>query len=470
MKADRTPSATRRPHTLRGRIALMALATSALWIAVLTTVFNLALDQRLHEQAADVLRTRAEAVAATVDVRSDGQLVVREPTEDSALDAGVWIFQGDRVIEKPPVAPAALDAQARQLADSREVFADDRGLDPWRLYSFPIDSPAVRGHAPTQVGTVVSALSLDPYRNTAETALVGSIALAVLLLATFYLLTRLAVGRALRPVAAMSEQATRWSAAGVPERFGSEGRPTELAAFATSLDALLDRLAAVLRHEQQQAAELSHELRTPLSRITAETDWLTVRPRSEQETADSLESIADAAARMQQICDSLLSEVRTRNAQAPGRCRFPELGHHLAQLSAAQDPGGAPAVTVVTDRTLAGGTGPGIDIGVSQEVVERILIPLLDNARRYAVRSITLGCAPRAGAVTVYVADDGPGVPEGFATLLFEPGRRAHPRDGHDGAGLGLALARRLARAAGGDITLDTTAPGARFEVTLPAG
>ncbi|WP_392666970.1 sensor histidine kinase [Streptomyces sp. LN785] len=124
----------------------------------------------------------------------------------------------------------------------------------------------------------------------------------------------------------------------------------------------------------------------------------------------------------------------------------------------------------MTDRTLAGGTGPGIDIGVSQEVAERILIPLLDNARRYAVRSITLGCAPRAGAVTVYVADDGPGVPEAFATLLFEPGRRAHPRDGHDGAGLGLALARRLARPAGGDITLDTTAPGARFEVTLPAG
>lgn len=470
MKDDRTPLATRRPHTLRGRLALMALATSALWIAVLTTVFNLALDQRLHEQAADVLRTRAEAVAATVDVRPDGRLVVREPTEDSALDAGVWIFQGDRVIEKPPAAPAALDAQAQQLAGSREVFTDARGPDAWRLYSFPLDLPAVRGHVPTQAGTVVSALSLDPYRNTAETALVGSIALAVLLLATFYLLTRLAVRRALRPVAAMSEQATRWSAAGAPERFGSEGRPTELAAFATSLDALLDRLAAVLRHEQQQAAELSHELRTPLARITAETDWLTDRPRSEQETADSLEAIADAAARMQQICDSLLSEVRTRNAQTPGRCRFPELGHHLARLSAAQDPGGAPAVTVVTDRTLADGTGPGIDIGVSQEVAERILIPLLDNARRYAVRSITLGCIHRAGAVTMYVADDGPGVPEAFAASLFEPGRRADPRDGHDGAGLGLALARRLARAAGGDIRLDTAAPGARFEVTLPAG
>ncbi|WP_329612135.1 ATP-binding protein [Streptomyces brevispora] len=462
--------ALRAPRTLRGRLALMALATSVLWIGVLTTVFNLALDQRLHAQADDVLRTRAEAVAATVDIRSDGRFTVREPTEDGALDAGVWVFRGNSVIEEPPGAPAALYIQAQRLAGGQEAFADARTLAPWRLYAYPLYAPATQGHPPTQVGTVVSALSLDPYRNTAESVLVGSIALAVLLLATFYLLTRLAVQRALRPVAAMSEQATRWSAAGAPERFGSDGRPAELSAFATSLDALLDRLSAVLRHEQQQAAELSHELRTPLSRITAETDWLTARTRSEQESADSLAAIAGAAARMQQICDSLLSEVRTRNAQTPGRCRFPELGHHLARLSVSQDPGRAPEVTVVTDQVPADGTGTHIDIGVSQEVAERILIPLLDNARRYATRSITLSCTRRAGAVTVCVADDGPGVPETFADLLFEPGRRAHPDDGHDGAGLGLALARRLARAAGGDIELGTAAAGACFEVTLPAG
>jgi signal transduction histidine kinase len=143
-----------------------------------------------------------------------------------------------------------------------------------------------------------------------------------------------------------------------------------------------------------------------------------------------------------------------------------------------------------------------VSIGVSEETAERILTPLLDNASRYASRSITLTCTTGASAgtgtgtgasagananasagaiagkakvtgasaVTVYVCDDGPGIPEDFVTSLFEPGRRARPEDGHDGAGLGLALARRLARAAGGDIALDATAPGARFVVTLPAG
>lgn len=262
---------------------------------------------------------------------------------------------------------------------------------------------------------------------------------------------------------------------GRPERFGAEDRPAELAAFATSLDALLDRLAAVLRHEQQQAAELSHELRTPLARIAAETEWLTGRPRSEQERETSLEAIAGAAATMQQICDSLLSEVRTRNAQTPGRSRFADIAHRLAERNATLFPA-APPVTVATDSTPPPSTSPpgtpapDMTIGVSQDVAERILTPLLDNARRYAAHLITLTCAASAGEVTVYVCDDGPGVPEDFVASLFEPGRRARPEDGHDGAGLGLALARRLARAAGGDIALDTAAPGARFVVTLPAG
>lgn len=451
------------PRTLRGRLALMALATGALWIGVLTTVFNLALDKRLHGQADDVLRTRAEAVAATVDIRPDGRLVVRERTEDRALDAGVWIYQGGTVIEKPPTAPAGLEAQAARLAGRPETFADTGGPGSWRLYAFPVDTSARQGHPPVRAGTVVSSVSLDPYRSTADTALIGSIALAVLLLATIYLLTRLVVRRALRPVTAMSEQADRWSAAGAPERFGVEGRPAELAAFATSLDALLDRLAAVLRHEQQQAAELSHELRTPLARITAETEWLTGRPRSAEQQETSLAAIAGAASTMRQICDSLLSEVRTRNAQTPGRSRFPDIARRLARRHAAQFPE-APPVTVVTEDV----SGP--SIGVSEDVAERILTPLLDNARRYATRSITLTCTPGAGKMTLYVSDDGPGVPPDFVASLFEPGRRARPEDGHDGAGLGLALARRLARAGGGDITLDATAPGARFVVTLPAG
>ncbi|MFE7127831.1 sensor histidine kinase [Streptomyces sp. NPDC057617] len=444
------------PRTLRGRLALIALATSFLWIALLTTVFNLALDTRLHAQADDVLRTRAEAVAATIDTRPDGRLTVREPAEDQALDTGVWIYERGRAIELPPNVPSALQRQADALAGHGTRFAETDSPTATRLYALPVAGPADRG----QAGTVITSVSLDPYLSTADTALAGSIALSLVLLGGVYLLTRLVVRRALRPVGDMSTQAAEWSKAGVAERFGKDDRPAELVSLAANLDELLDRLATVLRHEQQQAADISHELRTPLARITAETEWLTRRPRTPAEQRASHEAIASAAATMGQICETLLSEARTRTGQTPGSCNVPALAHELA-LRGTDGPPQTPMIEVHGGPATA---------GVSAALAERILSPLLDNARRYATHTVVIECTAVAGTIRVTVADDGPGIPEDFRDSLFEPGRRATPDDGHDGAGLGLALARRLARAADGDITLDTDGTGARFTVTLPAG
>jgi signal transduction histidine kinase len=78
---------------------------------------------------------------------------------------------------------------------------------------------------------------------------------------------------------------------------------------------------------------------------------------------------------------------------------------------------------------------------------------------------------PGGGGVRIDVADDGPGVPEQFLDDLFQPGQRADSGDGQDGAGLGLPLARRLARAVGGEVSHDPEhTRGARFLVDLPAG
>jgi signal transduction histidine kinase len=378
---------------------------------------------------------------------------VHEPSDDRALDVGVWIYQGHQLVEGPTSAGEPhtvadrLVGRGRAHAQTGEPFAS-------RLYALPVT------YHGKQIGTVVASVGLDAYRTTADTALAGSVGLGLLLLGGIYLVTRTLVGRALRPVATMSAQASRWSERGAAERFGPASRPAELASLAASLDELLDRLAAVLRHEQQQSAELSHELRTPLARITAETDWLTARPRTPAQQRASHEAIATSAAGMQRICESLLSEARTRNGHTPGRCDLPQVARDLARRAAEHRRDG-PAFTVGGDPATA---------GVSATVAERILTPLLDNAARYAARRVTVECAQLPGLVRVTVRDDGPGVPEDFRAALFEPGRRADPTDGHDGAGLGLALARRLARAAGGDIELAGAEAGAAFTVTLPAG
>ncbi|MFG2918823.1 ATP-binding protein [Kitasatospora sp. NPDC048298] len=443
----------RPPATLRGRLALLALATTAIWVAALTAVFNVELGSRLRQQADDLVRTRAAAVAATMEAQPDGRIIEHEPADDTALDVGIWIYQGTTAIQRPS-ASSALQDRADQLAGGGESSTDTSEPHAFRLYALPITA------GDRQVGTVVASVGLDAYRYTARSVLAGSIGLCALLLTGVYLLTRTVVGRALRPVSEMSTRAAEWSEHGTAHRFGAESHLAELSGLAGNLNQLLDRQAAMLRHEQQLTAELSHELRTPLARITAETDWLTARPRDADDQRTSHEAIATAAARMQQICETLLSEARTRDHQVPGRSAVADVARALSERSSQEHPE-SPSVTVVGDD---------VTVGVSTVLMERILVPLLDNARRYAVGRITVECGREPGRVLVTVVDDGCGVPENVGEAVFEAGRRAHPGDGHDGAGLGLPLARRLARSAGGDIILAPSSEGARFVVSLPAG
>jgi signal transduction histidine kinase len=112
----------------------------------------------------------------------------------------------------------------------------------------------------------------------------------------------------------------------------------------------------------------------------------------------------------------------------------------------------------------------GLQAGIDAAVLERLLGPLLDNAVRYAAERVTVSGRQGEDAVELTVADDGPGVPAEFAEHLFEAGRRGDLGDGHDGAGLGLALAQRLATAARGSLALAPSPAGAAFVVRLPAG
>ncbi len=439
------------PRTLRGRLSLVALVTATLLMLVLTVAFNTVAGHRLQHQADDELRTRAAAVATTVDT-SGPTVRVLESSHDELLDTNVWIYAGRRLLEAPPTA-GSLTRVADALAargGQRCVTADVHG--PLRLCSHP-----VRGGS--SAATIVTALDLSPYRSSADTLLLGSLALDAVMLACTYVLTRLAVGRALRPVRTMTDQAGQWSAVASAERFGSMRQPAELARLGASLDALLDRIRTLLRHERQLTGELSHELRTPLSRIIAELDWWQAHPRTADQTRATHQVIAEAAESMRTICDTLLDDARDGTLTAPGTAEVLPTLRGLAEVPCAQG-----HLTVTVD-------GPGLVAGVPPALLERIVSPVLANACRYARSSVAVRVHRAPDGVRVVVVDDGPGVPPAFAGQLFEPGRRADPDDGHAGAGLGLPLARRLARSVGGEVTYDPGhTPGARFVISLPAG
>jgi signal transduction histidine kinase len=106
-----------------------------------------------------------------------------------------------------------------------------------------------------------------------------------------------------------------------------------------------------------------------------------------------------------------------------------------------------------------------IRLGVDDELAERILQPILENACRYGRGSVQVTIGRENGAAVYVVQDDGPGVAEGERERIFEPGVRGSSEG--DGAGLGLALARRLARSVRGDVEA-APGEGGRFLVRLP--
>jgi len=437
-----------RKRSLRGQLAWSATAVVAGWVLLLAVGANLLLGSALAGQADGVLQARAEATALTLDVAPSGVVTVEEGRDDRALDVGTWIVAGDgSLVEGPPGSTAGLDRVALGLAGSGRRSAEVGEDDPLRLFALPV----TQGGA--QVATVVTSTSLAPYRQLERLALGGSAAVALLLLVMVHLVLRANVGRALRPVQEMSAQAARWSADDVDRRFDRAPRQTELAELAATLDGVLDRLSAVLRHEQRLTAELSHELRTPLARLRAE-----VELAQDRRPADpALTAIGAAAEEMQQIIGTLLTAARAGTRTAPGRCCAAEA---VADLLANLPVRAGLRVVADVDADLV--------VGVDPAVLRRLLAPVLENGLRYARTTIRVHGERRDDGVRLVVEDDGPGVPSEHAARVFDPGWRADPGDDHPGGGLGLALTARLATAAGGSVTCRAGGPGGRFEITLP--
>jgi signal transduction histidine kinase len=421
-------------------------------LGVLTLAFNLLLRSNLDGDANRLLQARAQAALETVTF-DHGRLRVIKDADRLAPDAPVWVFAGERPLERPP-APPRVQALATSLAGTNGRYAEDAASDT-RLYSIAV--PSANGPA----GTVVSGISLEPYERSAHRALIGSLILAGVLLVLIVIGVRLVVGSALRPVASMTADAAAWSETDLDHRFNAAEPHDELTALAATFDGMLDRLAESLRHEQRLTAEVSHELRTPLAAIVTETELALRRERGNDEYRRALTAIGGRAAQLQRIVEALLAAARMDTAAH---------GVH-------SDPA-AVVDRVLDERRRADrselhlertGPPPGVALATEGEIAERILAPLVDNACEHAATSVRVAIEPDGEEVRIVVADDGPGVAAGERDRIFEPGYRA-PGASDGGSGLGLALARRLARTVGGEVELAAArGPGARFVARLPA-
>jgi signal transduction histidine kinase len=450
-------SRVRAPRALRTRLLLLIVLGVGAALAVGTIGFNVLVDRSLSNDADEIVQARAAAERATVEVKN-GRVVAPDAPTAGAIETRAWIFQGTRPVRIPPVRPE-LDAAAASLAMGPERTIDVS--DDVRLYALPIVSEDER------VGTIVAAISLEPYRRSRVIALISSIALAVGVLAAVAIAAAAILRAALRPVARMTEDAERWSERDLDERFDVGPPHDELSRLAATLDGLLDRLAAGMRRERRLTAEVSHELRTPLAQIQAEVDLSLRREREPSEYRRALEEIRASAARIGATIETLLATAR-QDARLPRGTG--DVAEAATRVIGSLGP-------LADGRRVVVRVDPSIEsprAGVEPEVIERILQPVIENACRHGLGDVRVGVTTENGDVAVTVVDDGPGVPPGDRERIFEPGVRAGDGNGGGsasaggGAGLGLPLARRLARAAGGDVVAEPGS-GGRFLIRLPS-
>ena len=441
-------------RNVRTRLLIVVLAALATALGVTTLALNLLFQHTTTQNANSLLKARATSELGLIELVG-GRLQVAETRNDPSGDSQIWIYGAHGALVDRPRRHTPSDAVARTLAGGPRRFRNVQARDE-RLYALPI---VIRGR---REGTLVAGLSLAPYEQTERSAVIGSLALAVSMLliagtAVWWLLKS-----ALRPVATMTEQAATWSEVDLDRRFGLGEAHDELTQLAATLDALLDRLATSLRHERRFSAELSHELRTPLTRLIAEAELALRREREPSEYRAALEVALRNAQHVTQIVDTLLAAAQLEAGTAHGTSDAYEVA--LGALEGASALPSAERLDLVVEPP-----SQPLRLGVDAALAERVLQPVFENACRYGRSFVHVGLDRRGNRIVYVIEDDGPGIDEEEREAIFQPGVRGRAGSEANGAGLGLALARRLARASAGDVSVEGNGSGAQFVVVLPS-
>ncbi|PJI94700.1 sensor histidine kinase [Luteimicrobium subarcticum] len=428
---------TRWPTGLRARIVLSTAVVALAGIGLLVGAVWLVLDRAVAANAQSALQDRVDAVLDDLTVDDRGTVAV---DTSGARDATVWVFAPDGTAVVGPTG-GAIDQVAHEVSAGPAGVDVER--DDWLLQARPV--PGTTGDV------VVVGLPIGGYESTKHLAALVTGLVGLVVVAAIAALVAWTTRRALAPVAGMARDAADWSAADLDRRFALGPVHDEISELGAVLDGLLERAAQAIRSEQRLTAELAHEIRTPLTVIRAEAELVAMDVPADGEPGLRLRTIVAAT-------DSLTGVVETLLAISRGEHARDAVSDVRAVVSSAvATVGGRPGVLVRVHGV------DGVQVGAPRAVAAQALAPVLANAVRHATSRVDIRTELVGRQVRVVVEDDGTGVETADLEVVFEPGWQA----AGSGSGLGLPLARRVARLAGGDVTLEQVRPP-RFVVSLP--
>jgi two-component system heavy metal sensor histidine kinase CusS len=457
-------------------MAALTLLTLGLSFWAVAFSFNRAQERQLDE----ALLVEAASVAQTV-VTPDGDFTIRDGLGPAVNDAGSMPLYGVVYDEEGraraatstfgadrPEIRALVDVQASAGASPPTPRAPYARREPFDLAKGSLRLRGVVVPVPRRPGADLL-LAMPRADLDGDAAFLGHAMLSVFAVASVWsiLVPIWLIRRLTRDHQAIADTVLRVASGDFQARARISSGDPEIARLGDAVDTMIERLGLLLASQERFVARAAHELRSPLTLVQGQLALALRRPRSVDEYREAVAEALASASDLRSLTDELLDLARAGTA---GAGPFEPTSLTRAARAALRQV-----------RAEADGAGVILDLRGDEAVVagrpgdlERLLRNLVENAVRHSPRGgrvlVDLVAGQRGGrAVEIAVADEGEGVPEGERDRLFEPFFRGAGAQGTSGAGLGLAIAREIARAHGGDVHLDPTpSRGARFVVRLP--
>jgi len=437
--------------SLRNRlIILLALLAFAAWAASSVWLY-----QSTRRQAADLfdaaLVETAHAVFAAVaheGLRKDDDFDF-EPSEHVHAER-IFYQLRDRRGEIRYTSPGA---PASALADGAAEGFSESVVDGAAYRVYTLLEP--RRRAAIHVGQRLADREAL-VRSMAVQLLIPGVVVVILLSIGVWFVVR----RVMAPVVAFSgaidARAPTDSGAVVVDRL-----PSELQPVGHAVNRLLERVEAALLKERTLTADAAHELRTPLAALRAQAQ-VALRARDDAERSESLQALIGGVDRATRLVQTVLTLARI-DAKAPDRSTLTELPlrplvDDAVRSLDASGRGEAPKVVVEVDV-------PHVTVLGDPDSLPLAIRNLCENALRHARSRVRISASEERGATTLAVRDDGPGMTPGQRARAFDRFYRATP-DG-SGAGLGLALVKRVAELHGGEVRFSAGLDGRGLGVEI---
>lgn len=344
------------------------------------------------------------------------------------------------------------------IPDKHAYTAELEGVGPMRVQEFllpPID--------------VTIATPLHPLYRTMEVFNQVCLGLIAAMVAVSVLIGAGLSHLVVRPIRVISAIADRISSDNLSERIDTSRMSNEIAGLATLLNRMFQRLETAFAQIRRFSDEASHELKTPLSLIRLHAEKLARDPAVPPHYAEAAMDQLEEVERLNHLIDDLLLLSRAEAGAVPLHLKVQDPRHFLQQFE--QD-----AVALAEHRDCRFEmeiTGQGV-AEFEERWIRQVLLNVLSNALAVSPPTGTIRLESRIDARTwrMVIEDEGPGLNAAQRQHMFERFVRFDTlRGGTRGAGLGLAICRKLVELHGGSIRAEpaSTGTGLQIIIELPA-